>query len=179
MTEAEFDEHVREERPVVFRYLLKRTGNPESAEDLTQEVFLRAAKFKAGFDSTKGTFGAWVQRIAHNTMISQWARDQKAPQQQSIDGPGTPELASGDDESRIFDQNFLQTEIKNAIERLPEPERSVVFRKEMKQEKLADIADGLGLSVRTVSRRLISAYDLLRTDLAARGITPGGMGGGK
>lgn len=179
MTEAEFDDHVRDERPVVFRYLLKRTGNAESAEDLTQEVFLRASKFRSSFDPAKGTFGAWVQRIAHNTMISQWARERNAPPETSMDAPGSPEISSGDDESRVFDQNFLQTEIKNAIERLPEPERSVVLRKEMKQEKLADIADALGLSVRTVSRRLISAYDLLRTDLAARGITPEQMGGGR
>ena len=55
-------------RPEVYRYLVGRTRNRDLAEDLTQEVFVRALRRIADFADRPGTSGfpAWLCVIARN-----------------------------------------------------------------------------------------------------------------
>lgn len=172
LSEAEVQTLVGEHRESIFRYLLKRTFDRDTAEDLTQDVLLRIHRSRETFDPEKGEFGAWAMRIAHNVLVTHADRTGRSPVTRSLDAePVEPASPRPTVESR-FDQKTLLTEIKNAIRRLPEPERTVIFNKEVRQRKLAETAEELGLSVRTVSRKLLSAYDLLRAELVQRGITP-------
>jgi len=57
-----------EHRKDVYRFLVRRTGDRRLAEDLTQEVFLRALRRIETFSGrrTGGGFGAWLAVIARN-----------------------------------------------------------------------------------------------------------------
>lgn len=172
LTEQDIESLVLEHREMIFRYLLKRTFDRDVAEDLTQDVLFRIHRSRETFDPQKGEFGAWAMRIAHNVLITHADRGKRNPVTNSLDAdPSEPASPRPSVESR-FDKKVLIAEIKNAIRRLPEPERTVIFNKEIKQCKLTETAEELGLSVRTVSRKLLSGYDLLRAELVARGITP-------
>ncbi|EKR08968.1 sigma-70, region 4 [Leptospira interrogans serovar Icterohaemorrhagiae str. Verdun HP] len=63
----------------------------------------------------------------------------------------------------------MEKAIKDTIESLPEPEKSIILYKELKKKTLKETAQVLGISERTVSRRLISAISLLRTKLEQQG----------
>lgn len=52
----------------VFRYVRKRVGTVEEAEDITSEVFVRA--FRSLLDMRGPSFAAWIFRIAHNQVAN-------------------------------------------------------------------------------------------------------------
>lgn len=64
-------------RPGVFSFCLKKTGNRQVAEDLTQEVFLKIFEKIGLFDETLGNFSGWVWEIARNT-LKDYYRQKKA-----------------------------------------------------------------------------------------------------
>jgi RNA polymerase sigma-70 factor (ECF subfamily) len=51
----------------IYRFLLRLTGNPHDAEDLTQETFLRVYKSIERYDSDR-PFSAWIYAIARKTV---------------------------------------------------------------------------------------------------------------
>jgi len=52
--------------PKFFRFFLTRTLHRESAEDLTQETFLKIVDNIDSFDEKKGNFSSWIWQIAKN-----------------------------------------------------------------------------------------------------------------
>jgi RNA polymerase sigma-70 factor (ECF subfamily) len=53
----------------IYRYLILRIGNQMEAEDLTQQVFLKALKSINAFQWKGIPFSAWLYRIAHNLAV--------------------------------------------------------------------------------------------------------------
>ncbi len=58
----------------IYRYVYARTGQTEVAEDLAQEVFLRAFQRISSYHSRGTPFFAWLVRIAHNLVIDYYRR---------------------------------------------------------------------------------------------------------
>ena len=58
----------------VWRYVRARVPDHAEAEDLTSEVFARAVRGWARYDTTKGTVGAWLAGIAHHVVADWWRR---------------------------------------------------------------------------------------------------------
>ncbi len=56
----------------VFRYILARTGQVELAQDLTQEVFVRALDNIGQYHDRGSQFSSWLLRIAHNLIIDHY-----------------------------------------------------------------------------------------------------------
>ncbi|MDO8512616.1 MAG: sigma-70 family RNA polymerase sigma factor [bacterium] len=63
--ETAFAELVKQNLPLIYRYIFRLTGNVATAEDLTQETFVRVWKNLSRFD-TKKPFRPWLYRIARN-----------------------------------------------------------------------------------------------------------------
>ena len=53
----------------IFSYIAARIGNRFDAEDLTEEVFLKALKSIGSFKWQGISIGAWLFRIAHNITV--------------------------------------------------------------------------------------------------------------
>ena len=53
----------------IYRFIFYKTSHKETAEDLTSKTFMKALKSVDRFDTEKGTFQAWLFRIARNTVI--------------------------------------------------------------------------------------------------------------
>ncbi len=58
----------------VFRYVAARVGLGADAEDLTQEVFLKAVGSIHRFELRGRPFAAWLFRIAHNVVVDRYRR---------------------------------------------------------------------------------------------------------
>ena len=56
----------------IYRYTYYRVGSHEEAEDLTEQVFLKAWESVAGYRERDTPFRAWLYRIAHKTVIDHY-----------------------------------------------------------------------------------------------------------
>ena len=107
----------REHSRTVYRFLLSRTGNPDLAEELTQETFYLAVK---GIDRFDGSckISTWLIAIAKNA-LSSWRR--KNPETESLDSAQAAGVFS------VPDSGEGQVEIMKAIRLLPEETREVMY----------------------------------------------------
>ena len=70
-----WDELVREHGDRVYRLAYRLSGNPQDAEDLTQETFVRV--FRSLADFSPGTFEGWLHRITTNLFLDMVRRRQR------------------------------------------------------------------------------------------------------
>ncbi|HEY8021858.1 MAG TPA: sigma-70 family RNA polymerase sigma factor, partial [Thermoanaerobaculia bacterium] len=73
---------VRFERPV-FGLIVRMVGDPETAEDLSQEVFVKAYRALASYDPSR-KLSSWLFKIAHNATIDHLRRS--APDSVPLEG---------------------------------------------------------------------------------------------
>ena len=60
----------------IYRYVLLRVGDEASAEDLTEEVFVRAWEALPRYKAHKYPFSSWLYRIAHNLVVDAYRKHQ-------------------------------------------------------------------------------------------------------
>src|SRR5205085_4511892 len=147
----------------LYSAALRMTRNPADAEDLVQETYLRAYR---AFDSFKeGTnLKAWLYRILTNTYINTYRAKKRRPEESDIDDlenfylyrrlgglEGASAGRSAEDE--VLD-HFTETEVKEAIEALPEQFRMAVLLGDVEGFSYKEIAEILDVPIGTVMSRL-------------------------
>src|SRR5215217_2012823 len=118
-----FGELYEQFAPEIFRYLLRHlNGRRESAEDLTEEVFLKVLERLGSYQFRGLPFSAWLYRIARNHMIDHL---RSRPRQiiSSLDAaPEIPEKRA----EQVMDRSLDRHELTYALERLTSDQRHVV-----------------------------------------------------
>src|SRR6186997_1451227 len=122
--------------PSLYGAAMRMTRNAADAEDLVQETYLRAYRGFGGFE--QGTnLKAWLYRILTNTFINTYRAKARRPQESELDEVedlylyrrlgGLEAAAVGRSaEDELLDW-FTDTEVKEAIEALPEQFRVAVL----------------------------------------------------
>ena len=136
----------------VFRYCRYWCGDRETAEDLTQETFLRLFRALPGYRE-KGRFRAWLFLIARRLCISE---SKKAPVCSLEDGESLPD---GRDEIERMDD---RDELRGLLRALPPEQREAVFLRFGMQFSYQDIARATGCKLRTAQSRVLYALKTMR-----------------
>ncbi len=63
----------------IYRYVVIKTGNRTEAEDMTQQVFIRAYEAIGSYKSQGVPFSAWLYRIAHNQIVDHIRKESRKP----------------------------------------------------------------------------------------------------
>ncbi|WP_287902256.1 RNA polymerase sigma factor SigE [Arthrobacter sp.] len=161
-----WEEVVTNHSAKVFRLAFRLTGNRHDAEDLTQEVFVRA--FKSLDKFKPGTLDGWLHRITTNLFLDQVRRKAR------IRFDGLPEDADqripGNETSpeRSFEFNNLASDIQAALDKLPIEFRTAVILCDIEGFSYDEVATALGIKLGTVRSRIHRGRALLRTALADR-----------
>ena len=173
----------------LYNAALRLTHNPSDAEDLVQETYLRAYRGFGGFK--EGTnLKAWLYRILTNTFINSYRARRRRPEETEIEdlenlylyhrlGPAASDVGrSAEDE--VLD-HFTETEIKEAIEALPEQFRLAVLLGDVEGFSYKEIAEILDIPIGTVMSRLHRGRRALQKRLfeyaQQRGLVPAAEGG--
>jgi RNA polymerase sigma-70 factor (ECF subfamily) len=165
---AEFSRLVEAYSGRLYRLALKMLADPQDAEDVLQETFLKAFRHLAGFDG-RSSLSTWLFRIATNEALMLLRR--KRPDMVSIDEP----LAGADGEQepvQIVDWCCLperelvsadaRRRLDAAVTRLPPNLRVVFLLRDVEDLSTRETADALGLSEEAVKTRLSRARFRLR-----------------
>lgn len=151
----------REWRPV-FSELYRTLGNRAEAEDLTQEVFVRALRSLNRFEQTGTSFRAYLVTIARNLVRSKWRR--KIPQQVAIDI--VPEIHSTErgPEAELL-SNERRRQIQQALGDLSPDYRTVIRLRLLDERPTDEVAALMNRSDGAVRVLLHRALTALRAHL--------------
>ena len=131
--------------------------NPDDADDLVQEAFLRALERIATFDISRA-FEPWFIRLLVNLGLD-WRRKQVVRRTESHD----PErIAGGTRPDREAERSELRSSLEQALERLPDRQRLIVTLFEIDGRSTEEVAQMLKVSQVTVRWHLHQARKALR-----------------
>ena len=146
----------------LYRTALRMTRSEADAEDLVQETYIKALRFRDQF--TPGTnLKAWLFRILTNTFINSYRRRQSQPEFTELDDVDEFSLykrmsdlrtasSAGNPETEFLD-GLVDSEVKDALAELPEKFRSVVLL-DVEGFSYKEIAEMLAIPIGTVMSRL-------------------------
>lgn len=136
----------------VFVTIVRIIDKPEDAEELTQDVFMKAFENLSSFNG-KSTFATWLYRIAYNTAIS--AARRSVPVESLIDDRQLTLISDNAVDEALDDDSEAQIEkLNDAIARLSADERALVNMFYMEEQSVSDIAYITGLSVPNAKTKL-------------------------
>lgn len=151
-----FDLHVDR----VHRLCHRLCGDPDLAQDFTQETFVRAFEKLADFEG-RAALSSWLHRIAVNTTMNGMRRVQRTRQRER----GVEELEPLAAGPQVSD-GMLRRLLHRAIDELGETMRVVFVMYELEGYTHREIADVLGVEEGTSKARLSRARAKLRAALA-------------
>jgi RNA polymerase sigma-70 factor (ECF subfamily) len=164
-----FQELVDQYKKKVYYLAYDMMGNHEDAEDVSQEVFLRAFRFMKDFRGD-AKLSSWLYRITHNVCIDQRRKKPLAIISLNPDPElGVAEMEIEDKSSgpqETLQARMLQKDIQKALDVLTPRERSVFVMRHYNDMMVREIAEILKISDGTVKSLLFRAVRRLRKALA-------------
>ncbi|MCR4597126.1 MAG: RNA polymerase sigma factor [Lachnospiraceae bacterium] len=134
----------------IFRYCYYRIGDKTTAEDLTQETFLRF------LNSDSRMPERYLYTIAKNLCIDEYRKTRPMPTDEA--GSEADEIPGPDETESMVDRMT----ILNAMEQMPEEEREVLILRYVNDESVSDICVLTGLSRFAVYRRCKEATNRMK-----------------
>jgi len=147
----------------VYPFILRQVRRPAVAEDLAQDVFIRLWRH-LGEIASADTLGAWLRRVAANTVIDHWRKeDARRRQIQTMrEHPVARHVLKPS--ARMESQETVDT-VHAALEVLPPKLRSILLLRTVEDLSYEELADTLGLSAGAVRSRLFRARQALHEAL--------------
>src|SRR5437879_275472 len=152
--------------PRIYSFVSHLTYGLAKAEDLTQEVFVRALKALGRFTG-QYQFEHWLLRIAKNLCIDEARRNVHQP---ALTDPGElPELEGIPAPDYVWEsvsRDLVASVVHRALQALPSRQRAVLVMREMEGMPYADIAQVVGTNPRGVEATLRRARARFRMEIS-------------
>ncbi len=120
----------------VYRHIYYRVGNETDAEDLTQQVFLKAWQAMPRYKKTASPFIAWLMTISHNQVVD-FYRTKKEKAYVEAEALASDSLPSPEQQSEA---SLEQQRLRSAILQLGGDEQQVVLLRFVEGFEFAEIA---------------------------------------
>jgi len=142
----------------IYNFCHRMTGSQAASEDLVQEAFMRALKYRQTFRGD-ADFLPWLYRLARNVCNDYFHQSQRLP----VTVAELPEAASADPSALDHAQQREQVcLLRQALLRLPVERREVLILSRFEFRNYEEIAQLLGCSVGAVKVRVHRAMNQLR-----------------
>lgn len=160
-----FHELVRQHDERIMSLAYQLTRNPQDAEDLYQDVFLKAWKAIATF-RFESEFYTWLYRITVNSALNLKRKQQRLPLAEGREeSDWDPLMNLSAEEDREAESREIRLRVNQALQALPKQQQIVFILKHLQNLKIKDIARIMNLSEGTVKKYLFRAVEKLRVQL--------------
>ncbi len=149
----------------IYRYIFLRLGNQAEAEDLSQEVFVKALEAIGSYKWRNLPFASWLFRIAHNQMVDHMRKQTKAKEAALDDDSMTS--AGEANPASIAEKELEIEELLDSVEKLSPAQREVISLRFGAELSIAEVARALGKSPGTVKALQYNGIVALRKMLLA------------
>ena len=136
-----FGEVFEEYYPLIYQYHWYRCWNRAESQDLTSQTFMRSLEKLDSYDSRKGTFRAWIYRLAHNVLVDHYRRSRP---ESSVEDAW--DLASSEDVAADAELSETLEEVSRLVEQLTADQRNLLLLRVWDGLSYRDIAAVLGKS---------------------------------
>ncbi len=151
--------------PALLAWARRRLGDDHAAEELVQDVLVRAWRHQDQFDPDRGSERQWLFGIARHAVIDRQRADGRRLR---LVGTQRAERPAPDDGG--IDQVAERSLIVEALAGLPERHREVVTEAYYGGRSVKEIAARLGIPEGTVKSRMFYAMRALRGALEEKGV---------
>lgn len=170
---SSYEELVRRYQRRIYALVYNMTGHKQDAEDMVQEVFVKAYRSLRGFKGDS-SFYTWIYRIATNRTINFLKKRKRRVSDVSLDDvdqaaerdPALVELRARETPIRDIALSELQKRLNAALQTLSEDHRTVVVLHDVEGLPHSEIASIMNCSEGTVRSRLFYARKQLQRELA-------------
>jgi len=142
--------------PQILGFLRRQMGNPHTAEDLLQEVFIRAFRSLDRFEA-RSSFRTWLFVIARNRLHSHYAKTRPLPEASDPDSV----LSSMPDGSAspldVLQQQEQLASVERTLAPMRPPQREIFLLRHTHQLSYEELSEVLGVPIGTVKSRLTRA----------------------
>jgi RNA polymerase sigma factor (sigma-70 family) len=155
--------------PVVFAVALKALAAHHDAEDVTQQVFVRAWRGRDGFDPDRGSLGAWLVGITRRQVADRFAA--RTREREMTDRAASAVAPSAP--ARVSEEVVDAVVVADEMNRLPPQQRAVVWMAFFDDLTHHQISLRTGLPLGTVKSHLRRGLERLRRRWKVDGAAPG------
>jgi RNA polymerase sigma-70 factor, ECF subfamily len=152
----------RELAPRLYRFLMRLSGSPAVAEELTQDAFLRMHRARAAFH-VGGAALPWMYTIARNVFLDH-ERKRKVHGVVGLDEQKVLAQAqnASHEPDRVAEAREALLRVADALAKMPTSQREAFILVRFEGLSIGDAAEILGTTEASVKARAFRAYEVLR-----------------
>lgn len=160
---AAFETLYQRHNDALYRYLLRLSLNPATAEDLFQEAWGKIVKSRENYRPT-AKFTTFLFRVAHNCFIDYVRRNKRHTAEINVD----PDLSATDDDAPEdqTEKYLAKRRLNSSLAQIPVEQRDVFLLHEEAGLSIDEIAKATGVNRETVKSRLRYAIRKLKVVMA-------------
>ena len=154
---AAWEEIVQTYSRRVYNLAYRFTSRADSAEDLTQDVFVRIYRSLSQYNPKQGDLQNWLMRLARNLIIDDYRKRQRAPQDDIADDLEDHKyhLRSAENSvQREMERRELGAQVQSGIDKLSPDLRTCVILRDIEELSYQEIVDLLKIPEGTVKSRI-------------------------
>jgi RNA polymerase sigma-70 factor (ECF subfamily) len=154
---AAWEEIVQNYSRRIYNLAYRFTSRADTAEDLTQEVFIRVYRSLDQYNPKQGDLQNWLMRLARNLIIDDYRKRQRAPQDEAADDLEDHQYhlrAAGNTVQREMERRELGVQVQAGIDKLSADLRTCVILRDIEELSYQEIVDLLEIPEGTVKSRI-------------------------
>ncbi len=148
-------------RDRLIHFITRKTGDPDRAQDLVQEAFIRVTRHLHRFDTSK-KFSTWIYTIAGNLSKNELRNRSRSPlvlfQRLTNNWDDEHRPLQFEDYSTkpddLYRKRYLRRLVEDTVQTLPEHHQLVFRLRELEGKSYEEISDITGVNLGTVKSRL-------------------------
>jgi RNA polymerase sigma-70 factor, ECF subfamily len=152
---------------IVFTLIMRITGNRQSAEELTLDVFHDVWRRASSYDPGGGSVVGWIMNQARSRAIDR-LRSEQRKKRQPPDGNGLPRAALESDSEEVLDRRRDGSRLRQALVALTAHEREAIETAYFAGLTHTEVAAQLNQPVGTIKTRIRSGLEKLRQALSTK-----------